>query len=43
MKDEPEYADAIDCMVSYFYAGGYDASRYDTSEALLHAQVAIIA
>lgn len=43
MKDEPEYADAIDCMVSYLYGGGYDASKYDTSEALLHAQVAIVA
>lgn len=30
-------------MVSYFYEAGYHASRYDTSEALLHAQVAILA
>jgi hypothetical protein len=30
-------------MVSYFYEAGYDVSQYDTSEALLHAQVAIIA
>ncbi|KAF1365200.1 hypothetical protein EJ07DRAFT_161285 [Lizonia empirigonia] len=43
LKDEPEYADAVDCMVSYFYEASYDASKYDTSEALLHAQVAILA
>lgn len=30
-------------MVSYFYEAGYTASKYDTSEALLHAQVAILA
>lgn len=30
-------------MVSYFYRAGYDASKYDVSESLLHAQVAIIA
>jgi hypothetical protein len=29
--------------VSYFYEAGYNASKYDTSEALLHAQVAILA
>ncbi|OAL01547.1 hypothetical protein IQ06DRAFT_316444 [Phaeosphaeriaceae sp. SRC1lsM3a] len=43
LNDESEYADAVDCMVSYFYEAGYHASRYDTSEALLHAQVAILA
>lgn len=43
LKDEPEFADAIDCMLSYFYRAGYDASRYDTSTPLLHARVAIIA
>lgn len=43
MKDDPEFADAIDCMVSYFYGAGYDASKYDANECLLHAQVAIIA
>lgn len=30
-------------MVSYFYKADYNVSQYDTSEALLHAQVAIIA
>jgi hypothetical protein len=43
LNDEPEYADAVDCMVSYFYEAGYNASCYDTSKALLHAQVAILA
>jgi hypothetical protein len=43
LKDDPEFADAIDCMVSYFYKAGYNVSQYDTSESLLHAQVAIIA
>ncbi|CAN9091547.1 unnamed protein product [Alternaria alternata] len=41
--DDPEFANAIDCMVSYFYKAGYNASQYDTSESLLHAQVATIA
>ncbi|KAH7410422.1 hypothetical protein DE146DRAFT_742876 [Phaeosphaeria sp. MPI-PUGE-AT-0046c] len=43
LGDDPEFADAIDCMVSYFYKAGYDVSQYDTSVPLLHAQVAIIA
>ncbi|OAF98554.1 uncharacterized protein CC84DRAFT_1191749 [Paraphaeosphaeria sporulosa] len=43
LHDDPEFADAIDCMVSYFYKAGYDVSQYDTSESLLHAQVATIA
>ncbi|KAF2845648.1 hypothetical protein T440DRAFT_493225 [Plenodomus tracheiphilus IPT5] len=43
LDDEPEYADAVDCMVLYFYEAGYNAHKYDTSEALLHAQVAILA
>lgn len=30
-------------MVSYFYEAGYDASKYHTSDSLLHAQVATIA
>jgi len=30
-------------MVSYFYEAGYDASKYETPECLLHAQVATIA
>jgi hypothetical protein len=30
-------------MVSYFYKAGYDATKYNTSESLLHAQVALIA
>jgi hypothetical protein len=30
-------------MVSYFYEAGYNASKYDTSKALLYAQVAILA
>ncbi|CAO2656526.1 Nn.00g053290.m01.CDS01 [Neocucurbitaria sp. VM-36] len=43
LQDSPEFANAIDCMVSYFYEAGYNASKYDTSEALLHAQVATVA
>ncbi|RMZ69840.1 BTB POZ domain-containing [Pyrenophora seminiperda CCB06] len=43
LNDEPEFANAIECMVSYFYNAGYDVSQYDTSGSLLHAQVAIIA
>jgi hypothetical protein len=43
LKDDPDFANAIDCMVSYFYEACYNASKYDTSEPLLHAQVAIIA
>ena len=43
LKDDPEFADAVDCMVSYFYEAGYNATKYDTSESLLHAQVATIA
>jgi hypothetical protein len=43
LNDDPEFANAIDCMVSYFYEAGYNASKYDTSGTLLHAQVAIIA
>ncbi|KAF2709017.1 hypothetical protein K504DRAFT_380635 [Pleomassaria siparia CBS 279.74] len=43
LKDDPGFANAIDCMVSYFYEAGYNASKYDTSEAFLHAQVTIIA
>jgi hypothetical protein len=30
-------------MVTYFYKAGYNVSQYDTSESLLHAQVATIA
>ncbi|PVH90153.1 hypothetical protein DM02DRAFT_79809 [Periconia macrospinosa] len=43
LEDSPEFADAIDCMVSYFYNANYDTSKYNASESLLHAQVAIIA
>jgi hypothetical protein len=43
LNDDPEFADAIDCMVSYFYKADYNVSQYDTSESLLHAQVATIA
>ncbi|KAH6618470.1 hypothetical protein C7974DRAFT_378666 [Boeremia exigua] len=43
LQDEPEFADAIDCMVSYFYSAGYTISVYESSAALLHARVAIIA
>lgn len=43
LNDDPEFADAIDCMVSYFYKAGYTTSEYDTSASLLHAQVATIA
>jgi hypothetical protein len=43
LNDDPEFTNAIDCMVSYFYKACYDVSQYDTSESLLHAQVATIA
>ncbi|KAF2275229.1 uncharacterized protein EI97DRAFT_81740 [Westerdykella ornata] len=43
LHDDPEFANALDCMVSYFYNAGYHASKYDTSASLLHAQVAVIA
>jgi hypothetical protein len=43
LNDEPHFVDAIDCMVSYFSESNYDASKYTTSAALLHAQVAIMA
>ncbi|KAH7078407.1 hypothetical protein FB567DRAFT_135069 [Paraphoma chrysanthemicola] len=43
LHDDPEFADAIDCMVSYFYKASYDVSQYEISESLLHAQVAIMA
>ncbi|KAH7079102.1 hypothetical protein BKA63DRAFT_531809 [Paraphoma chrysanthemicola] len=43
LQDDPEFADAVDCMVSYFYKASYDVSQYDISESLLHAQVATMA
>lgn len=43
LNDDPDFANAIDCMVSYFYKASYNVSQYDTSESLLHAQVATIA
>ncbi|KAF2791230.1 hypothetical protein K505DRAFT_339738 [Melanomma pulvis-pyrius CBS 109.77] len=43
LNDGPEFADAVDCMVSYFYKAGYNASDYTTSESLLHAQIVTIA
>lgn len=43
LKDEIKFADAIDCMVFYFYMAGYDADAYNCYEPLLHAQVAVIA
>ncbi|KAJ6197805.1 hypothetical protein J3E72DRAFT_419432 [Bipolaris maydis] len=43
LDDDSEFADAIECMVSYFYNVDYNVSQYDTSESLLHAQVANIA
>ncbi|EDU44795.1 predicted protein [Pyrenophora tritici-repentis Pt-1C-BFP] len=43
LNDDPEFANAIDCIVSYFYNAGYNASQYDISESLLHAQVATMA
>jgi hypothetical protein len=43
LQDEPSFANAIDCMVSYFYEGSYKASKYGTSQVLLHAEVVIIA
>lgn len=41
LKDDSAFADALDCMVSYFYEADYDAYSYETTEPLLHAQVAI--
>lgn len=43
LKDEPEFADAVDCMMEYFYRAGYDTAKYDASIPLLHARVAAIA
>ncbi|KAJ6199969.1 hypothetical protein J3E72DRAFT_238593 [Bipolaris maydis] len=43
LQDDIEFTDAVDCMVSYVYEAGYNASKYSTSESLLHAQVAILA
>lgn len=43
MKDEPEFADAIDCMLSYFYRAVYDTAGRDSSAPLLHARVAVVA
>ncbi|KAJ6279022.1 hypothetical protein J3E71DRAFT_368429 [Bipolaris maydis] len=43
LQDDIEFTDAVDCMVSYFYEAGYNASKYSTSESIIHAQVAIIA
>jgi hypothetical protein len=43
LRDKPEFFNTVDCIVSYFYEAGYNTSKYDTSEALLHAQVAILA
>jgi hypothetical protein len=43
LQDDPEFADAIDCMVSYFYSATYDVSKYNSSQALLHAQVVMLA
>ncbi|KAK7183848.1 uncharacterized protein CC84DRAFT_1089157 [Paraphaeosphaeria sporulosa] len=43
LEDDGEMADALDCMVSYFYEAGYDTSKYSTPGTLLHAQVAVVA
>jgi hypothetical protein len=43
LNDDPDFTNAIDCMVSYFYKASYDVSQYDTSESLLHAKVATMA
>lgn len=44
LHDEPEFENAIDCMVSYFYKAAYVAATYEgISKCLLHAQVATIA
>jgi hypothetical protein len=43
LNDEPEFADAIDCMLSYFYRASYNASDHDASAPLLHARVAVVA
>jgi hypothetical protein len=43
LKDDAEFANAIECMVSYFYNTDYNVSQYDMPESLLHAQVATIA
>ncbi|PVH93438.1 hypothetical protein DM02DRAFT_661971 [Periconia macrospinosa] len=43
LNDDPEFLEAIECMVSYFYNAGYDIPDTITPKSLLHAQVAIIA
>ncbi|KAH9882263.1 hypothetical protein J1614_001435 [Plenodomus biglobosus] len=43
LKDNPEHANAIECMISYFYKADYDVSQFDIPESLLHAQVAVMA
>ncbi|OWY53981.1 hypothetical protein AALT_g11688 [Alternaria alternata] len=43
LTDDRKFSNAVDCMVSYFYKANYNVSQYDTSEPLLHAQVATIA
>ncbi len=43
LEDDAEFGDAIAAMVTYFYSAGYNASEYATNEAMLHAQVSIIA
>lgn len=30
LEDDVEMADALDCMVSYFYEAGYNTAKYDT-------------
>jgi hypothetical protein len=43
LQENPHYANAVDCMVTYFYQAGYNASKHDTIETLLHTQIAILA
>lgn len=43
LRDDLEFAYAIDCMVSYFHEADYNVSQYKNPESVLHGQVAIIA
>ncbi|KAJ4300754.1 hypothetical protein N0V90_002842 [Kalmusia sp. IMI 367209] len=43
LEDDPEFADAIDCMITYLYEATYNPGKYGKVEPLVHAQVFVIA
>ncbi len=43
MLDDTVFADAINCMVAYFYEADYKLPKTDAVAAVLHAQVLVIA